>query len=85
MSTEEILRKYISDNILHNENGYPYTDHDSFFDNQILDSTDILELVMFLEEEYSIFIEDDEITRENFDSVGNLASFIQGKIDHVST
>jgi acyl carrier protein len=84
ISIEEMLRKYIADNILYNDNGYQYTDDDSFLEIQILDSTNILELVLFLEEEYSIFIEDSEIVRENFDSISKLSCFTRGKLNQVS-
>jgi acyl carrier protein len=83
ISTEEMLRKYIADNILFSDNGYPYTDDDSFLENQILDSTNILELVLFLEEEYSIFIEDKEIVRENFDSISKLSRYTRCKMYRV--
>ena len=84
ISTEELLRKYIADNILYSDHGYPYTDDDSFLMNKILDSTSILELVLFLEEEYSIFIEDSEIVPENFDSIRKLSYFTRSKINYVS-
>jgi acyl carrier protein len=84
VSIEETLREYIADNILYSDRGYPYSDDESFLENQILDSMKILELVLFLEEDYSIFIEDSEIVRENFDSVSKLSCFTRGKINHLS-
>ncbi len=52
---------------------------DSFIDNGIIDSTGILELVMFIEEKYSIQVEDDELIPENLDSINNLISFLKIK------
>jgi acyl carrier protein len=45
---EEMLRNFIAENILFSDNGYPYLEDDSFLEKGILDSTNILELVMFL-------------------------------------
>jgi acyl carrier protein len=81
---EEMLRKYIADNILFSDNGYPYTDDDSFLENQILDSTNILELVLFVEEEFCVSIEDSEITRDNFDSINKLSCFSRYKMNRVT-
>ncbi len=78
---EEMLRNYISENILFSNNGYPFSDSDSFFENGILDLTNILELVMFVEEEFGIITEDDEIIPENFDSVSKLSRFTRSKMD----
>ncbi|MND09907.1 acyl carrier protein [compost metagenome] len=45
----------------------------------IIDSTGILELIMHLEERYSIKILDDEMVPENLDSVENIVSFVERK------
>lgn len=78
---EEMLREYIADNILFSNNGYPFADSDSFLENGILDSTNILQLVMFVEEEFGITTEDNEIIPENFDSISKLSRFTRNKMD----
>ena len=55
------------------------SDTDSFLENGIIDSTGVLELVLFLEETYNIKVEDDEIIPENLDSLENIASFVTSK------
>ena len=55
------------------------TDSDSFLENGIIDSTGVLELVLFLEEKYNIKVEDDEIIPENLDSLENIASYVMSK------
>ena len=77
---EEMLRKYIADNILFSRKGYPYPDNASFLENGILDSTNILELVMFVEEEFGITTEDNEIVPDNFDSIEKLSRFTKRKM-----
>ena len=81
MPIEEMLRTYIADNILFSNNGYPFTDSDSFLENGIVDSTNILELVMFVEEEFGITTDDNEIIPDNFDSVSKLSRFTRSKMD----
>jgi acyl carrier protein len=45
----------------------------------VIDSTGVMELVGFLEEEYEIRIEDDELIPENLDSIDNMARFVTRK------
>jgi acyl carrier protein len=45
----------------------------------ILDSLGILDVVSFLESEFSIAVIDDELVPENFESLGTLSAFILRK------
>jgi len=51
----------------------------SFLDEGIIDSTGILELVSFLEEQYDISVEDEELVPENLDSINNVVAYLEGK------
>ena len=51
-------------------------DDDSLLDARLIDSLGILELVGYLEETFAIQLTDDELTAENFDSIGALARFV---------
>ncbi len=55
-------------------------DNASFLENGVIDSTGILELVSFLEEEFSISIEDEELIPENLDSVNNVVAYVERKM-----
>ncbi len=78
---EQKIATYISQNILFSRNGYPYPCDASFLENGIVDSTNILELIMFVEENYKITVEDNEIVPDNFDSVTKMASYVQSKLN----
>ncbi len=73
------IRDFIVDNFMMGMNPEELSDSDSLLDKGIIDSTGVLELVGFLEENYQIQIEDEELVPENLDSVNNLANFIQKK------
>jgi acyl carrier protein len=77
-SVEAIVREHISENILFSQS-YPYADEDSLLENGIIDSMNVMELVVFLEETMGIQVEDHEIVPDNFDSVSCLAEFVQRK------
>ncbi len=82
-TVEEKLRTFIVENIIFSSDGYPYTDETSFLDNGIVDSTSVLELIAFIEEEFNLSIKDSEVVPENFDSIINLSNFIRSKIQNI--
>jgi len=73
------IRKFIFENFLFDAENNDLKNDDSFLDQGIIDSTGVLELVEWLEEECSIVVEDEELIPENLDSVNNLAGFIEKK------
>jgi acyl carrier protein len=79
---EQRIAAFIASKILFSKKGYPYPDDASFLENGIVDSTNILELVMFVEKEFSITADDNEITPDNFDSVRKMADFVRSKNNH---
>lgn len=79
MNAEELISNYIAEKILFSKSGYPHSYEASFLEEGIVDSTSILELVMFIEEKFGIAVDDSEITPDNFDSVKKLAEYVRGK------
>jgi acyl carrier protein len=72
------IKSFIIDNFLFgNANGL--SDDTSFLEEGIIDSTGVLELITFLEEEFSISVEDEELIPENLDSINNVAVFVERK------
>ncbi len=47
----------------------------------IVDSTGVLEVVAFLEDQFDIKVEDDEMLPENLDSVAQIAAYVKKKQD----
>ncbi len=77
--TKETIKTFIVENFLFgSQDGLK--DETSFLEEGIIDSTGILELVTFLEEEFSITIEDEELVPENLDSINNVTTFLERKI-----
>jgi len=79
MSTKEKIRNYVLENYLFSTDPSALSDNDSFLDKGIIDSTGILEVIYFLEDEFGIKVEDDEMVPENLDSVNNLVAYIEKK------
>lgn len=79
MSIEAKLRHYILENYLFTDDQSQLNNADSFMEKGILDSTGIMEVIFFIEEEFSVQVADEEMIPENLDSVDNLINFINKK------
>lgn len=75
----DIVRSFVLDNLLFgDESRLPAAD-DSLVGSGIIDSTGILELVEFLEQEFGITIDDSETLPENLDGLDRISAFVQRK------
>ncbi len=73
------LRVFIQENFLFGQE-ITFSDEESFLELGLVDSTGVLELVSFLEGEFQIRIDDEELVPENLDSIDNLVRFIEAKL-----
>jgi len=79
MSVEQKIRDYILDNYLFTDDQSALANEDSFLDKGIIDSTGIMEVIFFLEEEFGIQVDDEEMVPENLDSVKNIVTYVERK------
>ena len=73
------IRRFIEDNFIMGTGSVALGDGDSFLDHHVLDSTGFLELIGYLEENYTIVIADEEMVPENLDSVDSIVQFLARK------
>ena len=59
------------------------SDTDSLLDNNIIDSMGFLDLVTFVESEFDVVIEDDELLTENFESIESVTEFVNAKVEQM--
>jgi acyl carrier protein len=52
-------------------------DDDSLLDSGVVDSLGILEFATFIEEQFCMQLQDDDLTPEHFDSVASIANFVE--------
>lgn len=75
----QILRKFILEDYLFTDDELALRDDTSFLEEGILDSMGILEILMFLEEQFEVKVGEDEMIPENLDSIDNLLVYIARK------
>ena len=78
-SIESRIREYL-------RHAFPSPEHagleveDSLFDAGILDSIGVMTLVAWLEKEFPIAVEDEDVLPENFDGIGPLTRYVSAKL-----
>ncbi len=72
------IREFVIENFLFGDDT-GLTDTTSFRDEGIVDSTGVLELVAFLETQFSISVEGSEYVPDNLDSIEKIAAFVARK------
>ncbi|MBI3776881.1 MAG: acyl carrier protein [Gammaproteobacteria bacterium] len=79
MSIEQQVRDYIIENFLFTNDAAALANDASFLEKGIIDSTGVLEMIFFLEQEFSLKVADKEMIPENLDSVNNIVRYVQSK------
>ncbi len=75
------IKQFVIDNFLFGD-GDSLQNDTSFMEQSIIDSTGVLELITYLEEQYGIAIDDEELVPENLDSLNNVSRFVSEKLNN---
>lgn len=75
----EKVEQFISEQFIFDQDK-KITRDDSLLETGTIDSTGILELVLFLEEAFSIKVDDEDLIPDNLDSINRIANFVDGKL-----
>ena len=84
--SQEIVNKllnYITENFLVERNEIDL--ERSLVDEGIIDSTGLVELIVFIEDEFTISVGEEKMTKENFGSVIKIINFIIREMDQQAT
>ena len=78
---EKLLWKYLQKNCLPYHSELKYSDEENIFNAGIIDSAGLVALVVYIEEEFSIEIPDEDLMPQNFLSVKDIADYIRRKLN----
>lgn len=76
---ENQVRRFIEDNFLFRADTQDLSADASLLEAELIDSTGVLELVTFLEQQFGIAVGDAEIVPENLDSIRAIVGYVEGK------
>jgi len=77
--TTQRIRQFVIDNFLFGCEGDLKNDA-SFLENGIIDSTGVLELIAFLEDDFAITLREHDLTPDNLDSIDKLTGLIERRL-----
>jgi acyl carrier protein len=73
------VRGYITENFLYMRPNFTIGDDDSLLGNGIIDSMGVIEVITFIQQEFEITIDDEDITEENLGTLAAIARYVVGK------
>ncbi len=75
------VRRHITDQYLSRSGLEEVGDDEPLLDSGIVDSMGIIQLVGFLESEFDIEVDDDEILPEHFETMAGITAFVTTKLN----
>src|SRR5438093_5676107 len=75
---EQQIREFLTNNFIFDPSVHLDL-QDSFMENGVVDSTGILEIIMWVESTFGVHVEDNEVLPENFDSIASLIGYVERK------
>ena len=79
METATIITRYIREHLSPERRQTVPEPNESLISAGILDSGAVLNLLVFIEEQFSFTIDDGEVTPANFGSIDRITSFVENK------
>ncbi len=73
------IKAFIIKEFLRGKENYDIDPETSLIQTGLLDSLALLRLVGFIEDEFGLLIDDEDINPENFDSLKSIETFLVGK------
>jgi acyl carrier protein len=78
MTVEARVRDFVSE-FFYVTDPASLTDDLSLIDSGLVDSTGMMDVIVFLESEYGFHVEDHEMVPENLESIGQIVRFVERK------
>ena len=78
MSIQDEVRQFIVKNF-YVADAAGLADDASLLDKGVIDSTGVLEVIAFIEDEFGIKVEDEEMLPDNLDSIDRIDAFVAKK------
>ena len=75
----ETIRQFILENYLFTNDTSQLALDDSLLGRGIVDSTGMLEIIMFIEEQLGVKVRDEDMIPENLDSVNRIAAYVTSR------
>lgn len=79
MDIKQKIRRFIADNLIKFDEDLDFSDDDNIFSMGFVNSLFAMKLLNYIEAEFCMTVESDEMELSNFSSVNNIVNFINKK------
>ena len=76
MDTREELRNYITAELMRDAS-YQLEDAEALISGGLIDSFSLVELQLFIEQKFGVFIDDTELTTDNIDCLNDIVALVE--------
>jgi len=73
------VRNYVQENFLYMHSNFDLHDDDRLLEKGVIDSMSIVEMISFIENEFGVHANEDEVSDANFGSLAGIARFVGEK------
>lgn len=80
MNVEQLIERYIVEEIMFGNGQTKLEPEQSLISSGILDSVALLRLIAFIEEQFGVKITDGEVIPDNFETLNNIKTFLEQKL-----
>jgi len=80
MKLRNDIIKFVKDELIGDEEQSELSDQTNLIDTGIVDSMGIMKLLTYLEDQFSITLNTDELMPENFESIDRICSLLEAKV-----
>lgn len=79
MSTRDQIRNYIASELGWGKPAAELTDDYELLEKDVIDSLGIFKIISFIEDEWDVEVDDDELAPENFETINAIAGMVDAK------
>lgn len=83
MKIEDQIREYILNELLFDREDVNLSNADELLEKRIIDSMALVQLISFIEDQYGIHVDDEELILGNFKTISHIKDFILRKKEQV--
>lgn len=80
MDVKEKLREFIAAELKWDKPAAELTDDYPLLEREVVDSLGIFKIISYVEDEFNIEVEDEELVAENFASIDAISTLVGGKL-----
>ncbi|MDH3499514.1 MAG: acyl carrier protein [Acidimicrobiia bacterium] len=80
MSIKDQIREYIAAELGWDKPASELSDDYELLEKDVVDSLGIFKIISFIEEEWDVEVDDDELVPENFETISSIAGLVSAKV-----